>query len=71
MIKTIKYGALGLAFCFGMAAQLVHISAHAARLTLTVPFERRILEPRPEAPFNPRFFTIAVKAISPQCGVAL
>ena len=53
--------------------QIFQFSVGAARLTLSASFERRILKPPPEAPFNLRFFTTAVKTDLPasRCGRSL
>src|SRR5215216_5290487 len=64
MIKRIKYVILGLALAMGMATVLFHTSANQTSTTLSAPFTRRILATMPEAPFNLRFFTTAVKTDS-------
>src|SRR5215216_4053757 len=64
MIKKIKYIVVGLSLAMGMATVLFHTSANPITTTLSAPFERRILATLPEAPFNLRFFTTAVKTDS-------
>lgn len=64
MKRLLRCIIVGLGVCFVLALQLFHASARQARATLSAPFERKILEPQPEAPFNLRFFTTAVKTDS-------
>lgn len=64
MIKKVKYVIVGLAFVMGIATVFFHASANPINTTLSAPFERRILATLPEAPFNLRFFTTAVKTDS-------
>src|SRR5215216_1639035 len=64
MIKKIKYIVVGLSLAMGMATVLFHTSANQITTTLSAPFERKILATLPEAPFNLRFFTTAVKTDS-------
>jgi DNA-binding beta-propeller fold protein YncE len=64
MIKQIKYVIVALAVCLGAAAVIFRASAFQAGTTLSAPFERRVLATLPEAPFNLRFFTTAVKTDS-------
>ncbi len=64
MKKRLKYAVLAVSLCSGLALWIMQASAHPAFATLSAPFERRILEPRPEAPFQLRFFTTPVKTDS-------
>ncbi|HJQ68901.1 MAG TPA: beta-propeller fold lactonase family protein [Blastocatellia bacterium] len=64
MIKGVKYAVLGLSLCLGLVTLLTRTTASQAASTLSAPFTRKILEPRPEAPFKLRFFTTAVKTNS-------
>src|SRR5215213_7571572 len=64
MIKRIKYVILGLSLALGVATVIFNASANQTSTTLSAPFERRILATLPEAPFNLRFFTTAVKTDS-------
>ncbi|HKY04009.1 MAG TPA: YncE family protein, partial [Blastocatellia bacterium] len=64
MKKRLKYAVLAISLCSGLALWMIQASAHPAFATLSAPFERRILEPRPEAPFQLRFFTTPVKTDS-------
>ena len=64
MVRKMKYliAALGLALIFGFL--LLGANAHPASSTLSAPFERKVLATLPEAAFNLRFFTTAVKTDS-------
>ncbi|HKG22312.1 MAG TPA: hypothetical protein VKC34_10460, partial [Blastocatellia bacterium] len=62
MAKKLKYLVVGLTLAMGIF--IFHTSADQINTTLSAPFERKILAPLPEAPFNLRFFTTAVKTDS-------
>src|SRR5499433_3847601 len=64
MIKTIKYIVAALAMPMTLGALAFHTSANPSTITLSAPFERKILRPLPEAPLNLRFFTTGVKTDS-------
>ncbi|HKA23112.1 MAG TPA: beta-propeller fold lactonase family protein [Blastocatellia bacterium] len=64
MIKTIKYIVAALALPMTLGALVFHTSANPSTITLSAPFERKILRPLPEAPLNLRFFSTAVKTDS-------
>lgn len=67
MVNLATYGKhiiVGMAISLGLAIIGFHASAGQVRLTLSAPFERKILRTTPEAPFNLRFFTAAVKTDS-------
>ncbi|HXG94296.1 MAG TPA: YncE family protein [Blastocatellia bacterium] len=61
MRKRIKFTIAALTLAAGLAALFFRASASPVSMTLSAPFERKILVPPPEAPFNLRFFTTAVK----------
>jgi DNA-binding beta-propeller fold protein YncE/mono/diheme cytochrome c family protein len=64
MIRKLKYLVAGLALSVALGALLSHTSASQTSTTLSAPFERKVLATLPEAPFNLRFFTTAVKTDS-------
>ena len=64
MIKRIKYAIFGIALCLGLGTLCLRTTTSHAAGTLSAPFTRKILQPRPEAPFKLRFFTTAVKSDS-------
>lgn len=64
MKKRLKYAVLAISLCSGLALWVLQANARPAFATLSAPFERRILETRPEAPFQLRFFTTPVKTDS-------
>jgi DNA-binding beta-propeller fold protein YncE len=64
MKRRIQWLTIALMFAAGLASFLFRTSAAPFGATLSAPFERKILVPPPEAPFNLRFFTTAVKTDS-------
>jgi DNA-binding beta-propeller fold protein YncE len=64
MVRRVKYLAAGLFLSIIFAALVFHTSANPVSITLSPPFERKILATLPEAPLNLRFFTTAVKTDS-------
>lgn len=64
MISKIKYSILGLALLLILASLLFQVRANQSFVTLSAPFTRKVLATLPEAPFNLRFFTTAVKTDS-------
>ena len=63
MVRRLKYILAGLALPI-MLGMLIRTNASPVSTTLSAPFERKVLRPLPEAPFNLRFFTTAVKTDS-------
>ena len=61
MIRRVKVVVAGLALSIILGALVFHTSANLTSSTLSAPFERKVLGTLPEAPFNLRFFTTAVK----------
>src|SRR5436853_3083527 len=64
MKRRIQWLVIAVMVAAGLASFLFHTSAAPFAATLSAPFERKILEPPPEAPLNLRFFTTAVKTDS-------
>ncbi|HEV7904625.1 MAG TPA: DUF4214 domain-containing protein [Pyrinomonadaceae bacterium] len=67
MRNKVKFAVLAAAVCGGFVWFIFHAGAASARqsnLTLSAPFERKILAPTEEAPFDLRFFITAVKTDS-------
>jgi 6-phosphogluconolactonase (cycloisomerase 2 family) len=67
MRNNVKFVVLAAAVCVGLVWFIFHAGAASAsqsNLTLSASFERRILAPTEEAPFDLRFFTTAVKTDS-------
>src|SRR5215216_1019216 len=63
-MRKIKYTVVGLVLVAVLAALVFRANAGPVVATLSAPFERKILEPPTEAPFELRFFTTAVKTDS-------
>src|SRR4030095_6645834 len=64
MIRKIQYIVAALALPMTLGALVFHTSANPSTITLSAPFERKILRPLPEAPLALRFFSTAVKTDS-------
>ena len=64
MKRRIQWLVIALMFAAGLASFLFRTSAAPLVATMSAPFERKILQPPPEAPLNLRFFTTAVKTDS-------
>lgn len=64
MKRQIQWLVITIALATGLASFLFRTSAAPIGATLSAPFDRKILTPPPEAPFNLRFFTTAVKTDS-------
>src|SRR5215216_4641519 len=63
-MRRIKYTVVGLVLVAVLAALVFRAKAGPVVATLSAPFERKILVPPTEAPFELRFFTTAVKTDS-------
>src|ERR1051325_9178808 len=64
MKRRLQWLVIAVTVAAGLASYLFRTSAAPFAATLSAPFERQILQPPPEAPFNLRFFTTAVKTDS-------
>jgi DNA-binding beta-propeller fold protein YncE len=64
MKRRIQWLVIAVMIAAGLASFLFRTSAAPFAATLSAPFERKILQPPGEAPFNLRFFTTAVKTDS-------
>jgi hypothetical protein len=64
MKRQIQWLIIAIALAAGLASFLLHTSAAPLSVTLSAPFDRKILVPPGEAPLNLRFFTTAVKTDS-------
>ncbi len=64
MIRKTKFIVLALALSLTLAALIFQVKAYQSSTTLSAPFVRKVLATLPEAPFNLRFFTTAVKTDS-------
>ena len=64
MKRRLQWLVIAVTVAAGLASYLFRTSAAPLGATLSAPFERKILQPPPEAPFNLRFFTTAVKTDS-------
>jgi DNA-binding beta-propeller fold protein YncE len=64
MKRRIQWLVIAVTVAAGLASYFFRASAAPLGATLSAPFERKILVPPPEAPFNLRFFTTAVKTDS-------
>jgi DNA-binding beta-propeller fold protein YncE len=64
MKQRIQWLVIAVMIAAGLASFLFRTSAAPFAATLSAPFERKVLQPPGEAPFNLRFFTTAVKTDS-------
>ena len=64
MLRKVKYVVAGLGLSIILGVLVFSVNGRPVSSTLSASFERRILAPLPEAPFNLRFFTTAVKTDS-------
>lgn len=64
MLKKVKYAILVFSFSLTLTGLLLHTNASQGGATLSAAFTRKVLATLPEAPFNLRFFTTAVKTDS-------
>src|SRR5262245_15757623 len=64
MVRKVKYAVLALAFPIVFGVLMFRTSANPVSNTLSAAFERKVLATLPEAEFNLRFFTTAVKTDS-------